>query len=143
MSEANKAVVRRFYEDCLNERNLALLDEVLDPAYVYHGVIEGEIRGIEPMRQFCAELYRNFAGCRHVIYEQIAEGDKVVTRFQSTGTPMVEFWGVAPNGQAATVDEVAICRVVGGKIVEDWVLWDVHGLRRQLGAEPPLARGAK
>lgn len=131
MSEKNKAVVRRFYEECLNKRNFAMLDEVLDPAYVYHGVIEGEIKGVEAMRQFVIALYKVFVGGRHVIEEQIAEGDKVVTRFRSYGTPQAGFMGIAASGKEVVVDEVAICRVTGGRIVEDWVLWDVEGLRRQ------------
>ncbi len=134
MSEDSKELVRRFFEDALNRRNFDALDELLDPDYVYRGVVEGEIRGCEAMKRFVTSLYSVLPDARHVIQEQIAEGDRVVTRFKTTGTPQVEFMGIAPDGRSFTVDEVSIHRIAGGKIIEDWTLWDVEGLRRQFGA---------
>jgi len=136
MSEANKALVRRVMEESWNKRNMTLMDELLDPGYVYHGVVEGEIIGVEAMKQFLTWLYAAFPDAQHIIQEQVAEGDKVVTRFKSTGTPQVEFMGIAPSGKHITVDEVSISRIAGGRIVEDWNTWDVLGLFRQLGASP-------
>jgi len=136
MSEANKALVRRVMEESWNKRNMTLMDELLDPGYVYHGVVEGEIIGVEAMKQFLTWLYAAFPDAQHIIQEQVAEGGKVVTRFKSTGTPQVEFMGIAPSGKHITVDEVSISRIAGGRIVEDWNTWDVLGLLRQLGASP-------
>jgi steroid delta-isomerase-like uncharacterized protein len=143
VSEENKSLVRRFFEESLNKRNFALLDELLDPGYVYHGVVEGEIQGVEAMKQFVIALYSAIPDLQHVIEEQIAEGDQVVTRFKSTGTPQMEFLGLAPSGKRITVDEVTINRIAGGRIVEDWTLWDAYGLLRQLGAAPQSAGGAR
>lgn len=136
MSEANKALVRRVMEEGWNKRNMTLMDELFDPGYVYHGVVEGEIIGVEAMKQFLTSLYAALPDSQHMIQEQVAEGDKVVTRFKSTGTPQVEFMGIAPSGKHITVDEVSISRIAGGRIVEDWNTWDVLGLLRQLGASP-------
>jgi len=136
MSEENKALYRRVIEESMNKRNMTLMDELLDPGYVYHGVVEGDIKGVEAMKQFLTSLYAAFPDAQHMIEEQIAEGDKVVTRFKSTGTPQVEFMGIAPSGKQVTVDEVTISRIAGGRIVEDWNTWDVLGLFRQLGAAP-------
>ena len=143
MSEVNKALVRRFYEEGLNKRNMTVVDELLDPDYVYHGVVEGEIRGVEAMKRILVSLYAAIPDDQHMIQEQVAEGDKVVTRFKSTGTPQVEFMGIAPSGKQATVDEVTISRVAGGRIVEDWNTWDVFGLLRQLGVAPQSAETNK
>jgi len=136
MSEANKALVRRVMEESWNKRNMTLMDELLDLGYVYHGVVEGEIIGVEAMKQFLISLYAAFPDAQHMIQEQVAEGDKVVTRFKSTGTAQVEFMGIAPSGKHITVDEVSISRIADGRIIEDWNTWDVLGLLRQLGASP-------
>lgn len=136
MSETNKALYRRVIEESMNKRNMTLMDELFDPGYVYHGVVEGEIIGIEATKQFLTSLYAVFPDAQHMIQEQVAEGDKVVTRFKSTGTPQMEFMGIAPSGKQITVDEVTISRIAGGRIVEDWNTWDVLGLFRQLGAGP-------
>jgi len=136
MSEANKALVRRVMEESWNKRNMTLMDELFDPGYVYHGVVEGDIIGVKAMKQFLTSLYAALPDSQHMIQEQVAEGDKVVTRFKSTGTPQVEFMGIAPSGKHITVDEVSISCIAGGRIVEDWNTWDVLGLLRQLGASP-------
>jgi predicted ester cyclase len=142
MSEENKALVRRVMESW-NKRNMTLMDDLLDPGYVYHGVVEGKIAGVEAMKQFLTSLYAVWPDVQHVIQEQLAEGDKVVTRFKSTGTPQVEFMGVKPSGKSATVDEVTISRIAGGRIVEDWNTWDFLGLLRQLGAAPESTEANK
>jgi steroid delta-isomerase-like uncharacterized protein len=143
VSEANKALVRRFYEQGLNKRNMTVVDEILAPNYVYHGVVEGEIKGIEAMKEFLSSLVAAIPDNHHLIQEQLAEGDKVMTRFTSTGTLQVEFMGIAPNGKRATVDEVFISRITAGRIVEDWGMWDVFGMFRQLGAVPAYQQTKK
>ena len=64
----------------------------------------------------------------------VAEGDRVVIRFTSTGTHRGAFAGIAPTGRKVTIQEVAIFRVVGGKIVEQWGQPDLNGLLEQLRA---------
>jgi steroid delta-isomerase-like uncharacterized protein len=130
-------------EEGWNKRNMTLMDELFDPGYVYHGVVEGEIIGVEAMKQFLTSLYAAFPDDQHMIQEQVAEGDKVVTRFKSTGTAQVEFMGIAPSGKQITVDEVSISRIAGGRIAEDWNTWDVLGLFRQLGAGPQATEANK
>ncbi len=58
----------------------------------------------------------------------------MVIRFTSTGTQRGEFEGIAPTGRKVQIQEVAIYRLVGGKIVEQWGLPDIHGLLEQLSA---------
>jgi predicted ester cyclase len=64
---------------------------------------------------------------------QVAEGDKVVTRFISQGTQTGAFLGHLPTGHHARWTGIAIDRIVGGKIVESWVNWDMMSMLWQLG----------
>jgi predicted ester cyclase len=136
MSEATKALVRRFYEEVLDKRNMSVMDEILAPNYVYYGVVEGDIKGAEAMKQFLTALFAAFPDAHYAIQEQLAEGEKVMVRFKSTGTCRVECMGIAPSGKLVSVDEVTISRIAGGKNVEDWNIWDAFGLSQQLGAIP-------
>jgi len=122
---------------------MTVVDEPLDPNYLYHGVVEGELAGVEAMKQLLTSVYAAFPDAQYVIQEQVAEGDKVVTRFKSTGTLQVEFMGISPSGRQITIDEVSVSRIAGGRIVEDWNIWDVLGLFRQLGAGPETVAGNK
>ena len=68
------------------------------------------------------------------IDEQIAEGDKVVTRWTADGTHRGELMGLAGTGKRVSVQGVVISRLKEGQIVEDYETYDVHGMMRQLGA---------
>jgi predicted ester cyclase len=76
-----------------------------------------------------------------VIHDQIAEGDKVVTRKVFHGTHHGELMGVAPTGREVQIEVIDIVRVEGGQIVEHWNVVDRLGLLQQLGVLPePAAR---
>jgi predicted ester cyclase len=69
-----------------------------------------------------------------IIEDMIAEGDKVVVRYTFRGTQQGETQGIPPTGKRVTVPGIFICRCAGGKIVEEWDMWDELGLFQQLGA---------
>ena len=70
------------------------------------------------------------------IDDQIAEGDRVVSRWTGTGTHQGEFMGVPATGNKVTVTGIGIDRIEGGKIVEHWEQFDAMGMMQQLGAIP-------
>ncbi len=69
-----------------------------------------------------------------VIDDQIAEGDRVVTRWTARGTHKGEWMGIAPTGKPVTVTGILISRFAGGRVVEEWENYDALGMMRQLGA---------
>ena len=100
MSEENKAIVRRWLEDGLNARNLAIIDELFAPDYANHsprlGVVGREYTALEP-----AEFFVAFPDWRTTIDDVIAEGEKVVVRRTVQGTYTGEVQGapVPPTGK--------------------------------------------
>lgn len=76
----------------------------------------------------------SFPDWNEKVDDVIAEGDRVVVRFTSTGTHLGEFEGIAPTGKKVRIQEVAIFRLADGKIVEQWGVPDLHGLLQQLGS---------
>jgi predicted ester cyclase len=66
------------------------------------------------------------------VEDVVAEGDRVVTRFTSSGTQLGEFQGVRATGRRVAISEVAVYRFAGGKIAEQWGFPDVLSLQRQL-----------
>ena len=80
-----------------------------------------------------------FPDMRWVLQEQVAEGDKVVTRFEWTGTHRGPFLGVAATGRSVRVWGIVIDRLDGGKLKESRMLMDTLGLMAQLGQFPPPA----
>jgi serine phosphatase RsbU (regulator of sigma subunit)/predicted ester cyclase len=117
--ENNKALVRRFFEEVTNQGNLDVADELLAPDFVDHDVIPEKVADIEDVKRNVAELQASFSDYHFSIEEQVAEGDKVVTRtiFNSTHD-QEEYRGVIPSGARITMETVSIHRVIEGKIVE-------------------------
>jgi predicted ester cyclase len=75
---------------------------------------------------------------RVIIEDLIAEGDKVVCRFTASGTHQGEFMGIPPTEKRVTIMEIRIYRIIGGKIVECWGLFDQMGLMQQLGVKQSM-----
>ena len=118
--EQNKALVRRFLEAQANG-NLNLIDEVLTPHFVDHDRLPGQAPDREGYKQTIAEYHAAFSNVRFLVEDQVAEGDKVVTRFIVRAThDLGELMGVGPTGREVTYKAMAIHRIVGGKIVEEW-----------------------
>jgi predicted ester cyclase len=93
-----------------------------------------EWRGIEGIKEVVRKHRISFPDWNEKVDDVIAEGDRVVVRFTSTGTHLGEFEGIAPTGKKVRIQEVAIFRLADGKIVEQWGVPDLHGLLQQLGS---------
>src|SRR5215203_5593034 len=130
--EENKALVRRFNEEIYNRGNLDAADELLAPNYVSRDEITSEEASGEDFKREIAEQAAASSALHFDIVEQIAEGDKVVTRSIGSGThDLAEYEGLAPSGTRITIENVTISRVVEGKIVEERVVSDSSPLWQQ------------
>ena len=136
MSEQNKAILRRFYEEMFNTGDVSLADEIIALDYVNHNPVPGELPGREGLKAFITLVRTAFADLHYRIEDLIAEGDKVVTRCTITGTHQAEFAGVAASGKSINLTVITIHRVTNGQIQEGWVEADYLNLMQQLGAIP-------
>ena len=130
MIEDNKATVRRLFDEYLNRHDAALESELYADA-VFRAPV-GELRG-EAHLQFVLSIFSAFPDVHYDLVDQIAEGDKVASRWRCVATHRGEFMGVAPTGKQVTVTGLTINRILNGKIVEEWAEWDNLGLMQQLG----------
>ena len=135
-TEENKAIFRRYVEEVGNEGKLELADDIFD-RYLAHqsdgSVLE---RGPEDVKRFMGEFRQGFPDFHSTIEDQIAEGDKVVTRWRMRGTHRGEFRGIAPTGKDLDVTGIGIFRFSNGKVVESWDNFDQLGMMQQLGMIP-------
>jgi steroid delta-isomerase-like uncharacterized protein len=141
MSEANKNVVRRLFEEVWNKGNLPVADEAFAPSYTHHDPSTPDVgRGPESEKKR-ATLYRTaFPDLRLAIEDIIAEGETVMARWSCRGTHKGELSGIAPTGKQFNISGVTIARLANGKMAEGWVNWDALGLMQQLGVVPELAK---
>ena len=138
-SEQNKAIVRRAFEEPW-KGSLAVVDELVASDYIGHDPANPEpLRGPEGVKEFISTYRAAFPDARITVEQQLAEGDLVATRWSGRGTHEGELMGIEPTGKQVTVSGLAISRLEGGKIVEEFLNWDTFGMMQQLGAVPEMA----
>jgi len=103
---------------------------------VSHGLGMEVPPGTAGIKQFISIYRTAYPDTHFTVEDQVAEGDKVATRWTATGTHRGELMGIAPTGKRVTVTGIAITRVTNGKIVETWNNFDALGQLQQLGVIP-------
>ena len=132
----NKALVRRFYQE-IDDGNLEAVDDLVAEDYLDHS--PPPFPGIAPGREGLKQAFRIFWDAtpgRHEIEDQVAEGDKVVTRLTAHGVHQRDLPGIPATGRQVTMTATVIYRIDNGKIAEKWSDKDVLGFLQQLGALP-------
>ena len=136
--EENKVLARRFVEEVWNQKNLAVARELLAATYVFHtpGRLPELPPGPEGFQQYASAFLIAFPDVHVTIEDQIAERDKVVTRWTSHGTNTGSLFGMPSTGRSATITGITIDRIADGKLVESWDELDQLGMLQQLGVIP-------
>jgi steroid delta-isomerase-like uncharacterized protein len=137
MSEQNKSVVRRLFDELWNKGNLQVADEIIAPTYQHHDASTPDLGKGPESEKKRVTLYRNaFHDFRLNMEDLLADGETVVARWSCRGVHKGELNGIAPTGKQFAITGVTIARFSNGKIVEGFVNWDALGLMRQLGVVP-------
>ncbi|MDX6438862.1 MAG: hypothetical protein QOF45_1445 [Gaiellaceae bacterium] len=139
-AESNKALSRRLLDEAFNAGNMAVVDELVTADFVNHDSAAPEPLIGPDAAKASIEGYRTaFPDLRLTIEDQIADDDRVATRWSARGTHGGELMGMPATGKQATVTGITIDRIVNGRIAESWTNWDTLGMLQQLGVVPALA----
>ena len=137
MSEENKALARRWFEEVFNAQNFDVADEITAQDTVNHDPTLTDLPSGPEGDRHVVNLYHGaFPDAQITVEEQIAEGDRVVTRWSGRGTHQGELLGVHPSGNRVELTGMTINRFSGGKIAETWTNYDALGMMQQIGAIP-------
>jgi serine phosphatase RsbU (regulator of sigma subunit)/predicted ester cyclase len=118
--EKNKALVRRFME-ARAKADLNAIEEMMSPDFISHGLLPGQQPGREGLKRQVAKSVSAFSDVRFVIEDQVAVGEKVISRISGRAThDRKEIMGVAPTGREVTSMAIFIHRISEGKIAEEW-----------------------
>ena len=134
LAAANKELLRRFYKDVYVDWDMSLADAVVSPRFTSHDWPADGPTGPRAFREYYAAIRAAVPDARYEVDDLIAEGDKVVVRWRLLGTHEGSFQGIAPTGRAIALKGIAIYRVDRGKLMERWVVSDLHGLLEGLRA---------
>ena len=138
---SNSDIARRVFNEVWTAGRLDLVDELFAPDYVGQPAgSEEPVRGREGVQQYIGGLREAFPDLGMTVEDQVADGDKVATRWTARGTHEGDIMGIGATGRIAEVTGTTIQRIHEGKIVEGWTNWDVLGLLGQLGVAPEPTR---
>jgi predicted ester cyclase len=130
MSEQNKDLVRSYYDQVINGRDLDAVGEFFADERIVAGVQRG-----------CFSYFQAFPDLHAALDELIAEGDRVFLRSTLTGTHDGEYKGIPATGRHIAAEAGEVFRIADGKFVGYWCLTNVAGIMRQLTEEAPVAAG--
>lgn len=133
MTESNKQVIRRLFDDVLNGGKLGLLDTLVGAAYVDHSPASGQAPGTAGVKAKVAALRAGFPDLRFTLEELVGEDEVVAARYHWRGTHRGSFLGIPPTGRTVLVRGMDFYRLRDEKIVEHWDIVDDLGMLTQLG----------
>ena len=138
MAQDNGMIVRGFVDEVITKGNIEAAAK-----YIWEDVIEqvplpGQGPGLNGLKDTIRAMRAGFPDIVFSIHEQIAEGDKVVSRFEWTGTHEGSFLGIPPTGRPVLVWGMVIDRLKDDRVKDTRILMDVVGMLTQLGVLPPL-----
>ncbi len=139
--EENKAHFRRTYKELLNQGNLSVADDLIDPEFINLEAPPGMSRGPELMREVATMLRTAFPDLHFTIEELVAEGDTVAGRLTMSGTHEGPLMGTPPTGRSMRQDHMHFVRFRDSKAIEHWGVRDDLGMMRQLGVIPEPEQG--
>lgn len=131
--EENKAIVVRFNKEVIERGNVESFQELMDSEFINHSAPDGADRGPAGMIYTFNEVLRPaIPDIKVTIYDQIAEGDKVVTRKNISGTQTGNLMGIPPTGKKISIDVIDIVRIKNGKYAEHWGINTLSSVIAQL-----------
>ncbi len=135
--EGNKAVVRLAVE-AYNQGNLAVIDELYTPDFVYHNPNFPTVQSREDYKQWLTQFAAAFTDVHLSVEEMLAKEDSVAYRATLRSIHSGSWGGEAPTGKPHTLSLMTFYRLIDGKIAEAWQISDVLGGLQQIGIIPPM-----
>ena len=132
MSERHTSAIETWINEAINGGNLAVVDELAHPDYVYRSPAE-ELRGAEAVKGLFAAYRAGFPDFHVHVDQRVADGDRIIQAFTLTGTHRGEFMGIPATGKEIEVHGFVMSRFADGKIVEEWEVIDQLTFLEQLG----------
>ena len=136
MSEENKALVRRWFEEVWNKGRSEAIEEMFAEDGIAHGLSDdpaASMKGPRDYRPFYETFRGAFPNIVVNIEDMVAEGDKVAARCSVTGKHTGDNLGFAATNTGVDFTGITIVRISDGKIVEAWNNFDFMRMNRQLG----------
>ena len=131
-----KALMRRFYDEVVNDHNLDAIEALTSPNFVEHEAFPGMENDASAVKGFFGMMFEAFPDLHIEATDLIAEGDKVVSRCTMSGTHEGTFMDIPATGKRFEIATIDIIRFEGERAAEHWGVTDQMAMMQQLGVAP-------
>lgn len=132
--EANKEIIKTYYEQVWNKGRVDLLDDLLSADYINHTPsTPNPPIGAAGLKPIVLAIRRAFPDLHYQIEDIIVTSDRVVARVVMTGTQTGNLFGIPPTGKSIRINQINIEQIKNGKITEHWRVTDELTMMKQLG----------
>ena len=135
-AEGMRRTIHRFVEEVLNGKNLDLIPQYYTEGFTWHGPGGRETTGHAATREMIGGYLTAFPDLQFTVEQNVAEGDRITSYFRVTGTHDGPLEDIAPTGKKIDITGLVISRFEGGKIAEEWEVFDELRMLQQIGAVP-------
>ena len=128
-------ILERWFEEVWNKGNESVIDEMLDPNVVGHGLVDAdgkEVHTIPAFKAFYKQFRSAFPDIQVKVEDTVTEGDKTVVRCLVTATHRGHGLGKAPTNRPVQFTGMCMVRLKDGKIAESWNNFDFLAMQQQL-----------
>ena len=133
VSEQNKATVRRFNKEFIEEGDMDSFKEIIDTSFVNHTAPPGVPKGPDGIVYFFNHLLKPaFPDLVVSINDQVAENDKVTTYKTFIATHQGEFFGIPASGKKVLMEVIDIIRLKNGRFTDHWSVVDWQAVMQQI-----------
>jgi steroid delta-isomerase-like uncharacterized protein len=137
-NETGRKLAARLYDEVLNGRRFAAIDEIAAENYIENDPLPGQGEGRDGLHDRVSALVSALEP-RFTVEDVIAEGDRVVVRWRNRGTHVGDFLGLPASGRSFDIAGIDVYRVAGGRLAEHWHVVDQLTMLIQLGFIPAPA----
>jgi len=131
--EKNKEIVARFNKEGIEGKDITVFEELLADNFINHSAPAGMPAGRDGMIAFFRTvLWESLADVSVEIHDQVAEGDKVVTRKTIHGIHVGDFLGQPASNKKLKLHIIDIVKLLNGQYIEHWRAWDAQDVIRQI-----------
>ncbi len=137
-----KLVARTFFEEVWNQGDPTAVERLSTSDIIAYDAGHPEpVVGLAAEQERIRQYRTAFPDVHFTVKDQIAEGDKVLSRWEVHATHKGELLGIPPTGKSFTVSGMTVDQIANGKIFPSWINWDTLGLLQQIGVIPKLGQG--
>ena len=128
-----ETVIHQWFHEVWDEGKEEAIDRLMAPGALVHGLGDAPIRGPEGFKPYFRTMRAALGDLEVRVVRTVVQGDMIAAHCHVVARHVGETLGGPPTGRPVDFFGITIARVVDGKLVEGWNVFDFLSMYQQLG----------